>query len=419
MTDERPPAPRRAALIVLDSLGVGGAPDAAAFGDVGADTFGHIAAACTAGAADVGRAGPLCVPTLARLGLAHAAELASGARAAGFAALPPPIAWWGAAGERSTGKDTISGHWEMAGQPVTFEWGYFRERRDSVPAALLAELARRAGVDGFLGNCHASGTQVIEDLGEEHLATGRPIVYTSADSVLQICAHEQRFGLERLYALCAIARELVDPLRIGRVIARPFVGTSRADFTRTPHRRDYAVPPVGPTLLDAVQAAGGTTVAVGKVSDIFAGVGVSRAVKAHGLAALTEATVAALASGGDRTLVFTNLVDFDQEYGHRRDVAGYARALEAFDAMLARLLAGLGPGDLIMLTADHGNDPTWRGTDHTRERVPVLATGPAVGSGPLGLRDSFADLGQSIAAWLGVAPLAHGRAFLDARREAA
>jgi phosphopentomutase len=233
--------------------------------------------------------------------------------------------------------------------------------------------------------------------------------------VLQICAHEEGFGLERLYVLCGIARELVDPLRIGRVIARPFVGTSRGDFRRTPNRRDYAVPPIGPTLLDAVQAAGGTTVAVGKVSDIFAGVGVGRAVKAHGLEALTEATAAALADGADRTLVFTNLVDFDQEYGHRRDVAGYARALEAFDAMLARLLAGLGPGDLVVLTADHGNDPTWRGTDHTRERVPVLATGPAVGGGALGLRDSFADVGQSIAAWLGTRPLAHGRAFLGPR----
>lgn len=419
MTDERSPTPRRAALIVLDSLGVGGAPDAAAFGDAGADTFGHIAAVCAAGAADIGRKGPLHVPTLERLGLAHAAELASGVRAAGFADAPTPIARWGAAGERSTGKDTISGHWEMAGQPVTFDWGYFRARHDSMPAALLAELARCAGVYGFLGNCHASGTQIIEDLGEQHIATGRPIVYTSADSVLQICAHEEHFGLERLYALCAIARELVDPLRIGRVIARPFIGARRADFRRTPHRRDFAVPPIGPTLLDAVQTAGGTTVAVGKVSDIFAGVGVSRAVKAHGLEALCEATAAALAGGGDRTLVFTNLVDFDQEYGHRRDVAGYARALESFDAMLARLLAGLGPGDLVVLTADHGNDPTWRGTDHTRERVPVIATGPGVGAGPLGLRDGFADLGQSIAAWLGLAPLAHGRAFLDARREAA
>lgn len=419
MTDAHPGTPRRALLLVADSLGIGALPDAADYGDAGADTLGHIAEACARGAADEGRAGPLSVPTLARLGLVHAAAAARGAPLPGFPNLPPPAAAWGYAAERSAGKDTVSGHWEMAGQPVLEDWGYFTAPQNPIPAELLDELARLTGVPGFLGNCHASGTQVIEDFGEEHLASGKPIVYTSQDSVIQFCAHELTFGLERLYELCRHARRLADRWRIGRVIARPFVGARRGAFTRTPHRRDFAVPPPPGTLLDAVAAAGGTIVGVGKVPDIFAGRGVTRAVKAHGLAELMRASREALLEGGDRTLVFTNLVDFDQEYGHRRDVAGYARALEAFDAMLGDLLSSLRPGDVLLLTADHGNDPTWHGWNHTREYVPVLAAGPAVAPAALGRRESFADVGQSLAAWLDVAPLAHGRAFLGALRVAA
>jgi phosphopentomutase len=283
-----------------------------------------------------------------------------------------------------------------------------------MPAPLLAELARRADLPGFLGNCQASGTEIIERLGEEHVRTGKPIIYTSADSVLQICAHEDAFGLDRLYALCSIARELVDEYRIGRVIARPFVGSTPADFRRTAHRRDYAVPPPAGTLLDALAGAGGEVIGVGKVPDIFAGRGITRAVKASGLEALMQATLDAFLAGHDRTLVFTNLVDFDQEYGHRRDVAGYARALEWLDGALAPLLAALGEGDLLVITADHGNDPTWAGWNHTREYVPVLVKGPAMPAVPLGRRETFADIGQSLAAWFGLEPLAHGTAFIDA-----
>ena len=402
---------RRAVLLVLDSLGIGAAPDAARFGDVGADTFGHVAEACAAGRASHGRSGPLAIPRLAALGLVHASELATGVRAAGFEFLPDPIAAWGAARERSTGKDTTSGHWEMTGLPVLFDWGYFSQREESMPAKLLDELARRAHVPGFLGNRHASGTQIIEDLGEEHLRSGRPIVYTSADSVLQICAHEEAFGLERLYSLCAVARELVDEYRIGRVIARPFTGPRAGEFRRTANRHDYSVPPTGPTLLDALVAGGGTVAGVGKVPDIFANCGISRALKASGLAELMDVTTRALAESTDRSLVFTNLVDFDQEYGHRRDVAGYARALETFDAMLPALTGTMKGGDLLILTADHGNDPTWKGTDHTREQVPVLAYGPGIRAATLGRRESFADIGQTLAAWFGLPPLAHGEAF--------
>jgi len=405
--------PRRAVLLVIDSLGLGSLPDAARYGDEGADTFGHIAEACAAGRAGTGRIGPLAIPTLERLGLVRAAALARGSLPAGFDGSIEPDAAWGCSAELSRGKDTISGHWEMAGQPVPWDWGYFDALEDSMPAALLGEMARRAGLPGFLGNCHASGTEIIERLGEEHVRTGKPIVYTSADSVLQICAHEEAFGLERLYELCAIARELVDEYHIGRVIARPFVGSTPADFRRTAHRRDYAVPPPPGTLLDALAGAGGEVIGVGKVPDIFAGRGITRRVKASGLEALMQATLESLLAAADRSLVFTNLVDFDQEYGHRRDVAGYARALEWLDAALLPLLDALGEGDLLVITADHGNDPTWEGWNHTREYVPVLVKGPAMPAGPLGRRETFADIGQSLATWMGLAPLAHGTSFID------
>lgn len=419
MTPKAIDAPRRAVLLVIDSLGIGSLPDAARYGDEGADTFGHIVEACAAGRADAGRAGALSVPTLERLGLFRAAEAARGAPLPGHDRHRSPAALWGYAAERSRGKDTISGHWEMAGQPVLEDWGYFTALEDSMPSALLDALARRAAVPGFLGNCHASGTEIIERLGAEHLRTGWPIVYTSADSVLQICAHEEDFGLERLYALCEAARGLVDEYRIGRVIARPFVGSSAADFRRTPHRRDYAVPPPPGTLLDTLAGAGAEVVGVGKVTDIFCGRGITRKVKASGLEALMTVTQQALVEARGPTLVFTNLVDFDQEYGHRRDVAGYAAALERFDVMLARLVAALAPGDLLVVTADHGNDPTWSGWNHTREHVPVLAAGPSVSGQAIGRRDTFADIGQTLAAWFGVGPLAHGQSFLPSAAGAA
>jgi phosphopentomutase len=404
---------------VIDSLGIGSLPDAAAYGDAGADTLGHIAEACAAGRADVGRQGALVIPNLERLGLVRAASAARGQPLPGFVVAAEPTAAWGFAAELSRGKDTISGHWEMAGQPVREDWGYFSDLTDSMPAALLDDLARRTGVPGFLGNCHASGTEVIERLGEEHLRTGRPIVYTSADSVLQVCAHEEAFGLDRLYSLCQVARELVDAYRIGRVIARPFIGRTPADFQRTAHRRDYSVPPPGDTLLDFLSRAGGEVIGVGKVPDIFAGRGITRRVKASGLEALMRVTADALAGAGDRALVFTNLVDFDQEYGHRRDIPGYARALEWLDGELGRMVATLGDGDLLVITADHGNDPSWEGWNHTREYVPVLAAGPGVPAGGIGRRDSFADIGQSLAAWFGLAPLAVGKSFLKPAATAA
>lgn len=404
----------RAILCVLDSFGIGGAPDAARFGDEGSNTLGHIASACMRGQGDREglRAGPLTLPNMTALGLARAAKLAAGAVPAGMDASIEPIGIHGAASETSRGKDTPSGHWEIAGVPVSFEWGYFPDTVPSFPSELTQAIMREGGVPGILGDCHASGTVIIAELGEEHLRTGKPICYTSGDSVFQIAAHEEHFGLERLYSLCETVRDLVDPYNIGRVIARPFAGKDAASFERTPNRRDYSVLPPEPTLLDRVVANGGKTLTVGKISDIFAHQGISKVLKAAGNNALFDRTLEAMEDAGDGDLVFANYIDFDSLYGHRRDVAGYAAALEALDRRLPELLAHLRDGDLLVLTADHGCDPTWKGTDHTRERVPVI--GLLKGGSPLdiGVRTSFADIGESVAAHLGLAPGRHGTSFL-------
>jgi phosphopentomutase len=404
----------RAFLFVLDSFGIGGAPDAAAYGDAGADTLGHIAAACAAGKADFAnrRSGPLRLPSLSGLGLGEAARIASGGYPAGFAAATQAAGLWGAANEVSKGKDTPSGHWEIAGAPVRFDWGYFRDLENTFPETFRTEIINKAGIDGIIGNCHASGTEIIARLGEEHIRSGRPIFYSSADSVVQIAAHEEHFGLQRLYDLCKITFECAMPYRIGRVIARPFTGSSRENFERTGNRRDFSVKPPEPTLLDRLKQDGRRVIAVGKIADIFAHEGVTDERKANGNDALFNATLQAMEDAGDGDLVFTNFVDFDMLYGHRRDVPGYAAALEHFDRRLPELLAKLREGDLMILTADHGCDPTWRGTEHTRERVPVLAAGPGIGSGSIGIRSSFSDIGESVAAHLGIPPGPHGKSFL-------
>lgn len=401
----------RAFIIVLDSVGIGAAPDADRYGDAGANTLGHIAELCAAGKADTECRGPLCLPNLVSLGLAEAYRLAHGCTPPGLDGEPRPHARYGCAAELSFGKDTPSGHWEIAGAPVLFAWGGFPRARPCFPVELTEGLCREAGLSGILGNRHASGTEIIAELGETHLQTGHPICYTSADSVFQIAAHEQRFGLDRLYQVCAIARRLVDPLNIGRVIARPFVGASSADFKRTANRRDYAVKPPGDTILDLAGAAGRDVITVGKIADIFAHSGTGRVWKADGNTAAFDRTlegVHALADGG---LLFANLIDFDTLYGHRRDAAGYALALEAFDARLPELLRVLRDDDLLVVTADHGCDPTWHGTDHTREQVPVLAYEPAAVGGPIGQRKSFADIGATVAAHLDIARPAYGVPF--------
>ncbi|GAB2207386.1 phosphopentomutase [Roseibium sp. ROS1] len=404
----------RAILCVLDSFGIGGAADAEAFGDAGADTLGHIAARCAAGEGDKDglRSGPLNVPNMDRLGLGAAGRLSTGKDVPGLDFDREPEGLWGYAAEVSNGKDTPSGHWEIAGVPVRFDWGYFPETIPTFPEELIAKISEKAGLNGILGDKHASGTVIIAELGEEHIRTGKPIFYTSADSVIQIAAHEEHYGLEKLYELCEIAREFADPYNIGRVIARPFVGETSDTFQRTANRRDYSVLPPEPTLLDRLTEAGRTVYGVGKISDIFAHQGVARVLKGAGNDQLFDKTLEAMDQAADGDLIFANFIDFDSLYGHRRDVPGYAAALEHFDRRLPEMIARMTDGDLLILTADHGCDPTWRGTDHTREHVPVIATGPGLEGRSVGGRKTYADIGESIADHLGIAVGPNGTSFL-------
>lgn len=400
----------RALILVMDSVGIGGAPDAARYGDDGANTLGHIADACRAGRADsTAREGPLRLPNLVALGLGEACHIASGR-------VPPGLegqAWYrqcGCASEISKGKDTPSGHWEIAGVPVRFDWGYFPRTTPCFPADLTRAFCEQAELPGILGDCHASGTEILAAFGERHMQTGMPICYTSADSVFQIAAHEETFGLERLYDICAIARRLIDPLNIGRVIARPFVGTRPGEFRRTAHRRDFSVPPPGSTILDLAAGADRDIVTIGKIDDIFAHRATGRNLRGDGNMALFDATLAGLARLADGGLLFANFIDFDTLYGHRRDVAGYAAALEAFDDRLPELLSRLRSDDLLIITADHGCDPTWPGTDHTREQVPILAW-TRQATWQIGHRDGFADIGATAAKHLELPAPLHGAHF--------
>ncbi|WP_347310564.1 phosphopentomutase [Defluviimonas sp. SAOS-178_SWC] len=400
----------RAFLVVMDSAGAGGAPDAGAFfngnlPDTGANTLGHIAEACAAGEAEDGRSGPLTMPNLDALGLGAAVRLASGAAVPGFDAVPQGL--WGAATEISKGKDTPSGHWELSGVPVPWDWHYFPDTQRAFPQDLMDEVARLAGTGGTLGNCHASGVPIIEEHCVEHMRTGWPICYTSVDSVFQIAAHEETFGLDRLLKLCQDIAPRLHAMRVGRVIARPFVGDC-GNFRRTANRHDYAIAPPAPTLLDWLHEAGRKVHAIGKIGDIFSMRGIDD-VKKGTDAVLFDHLMAAAEHAEPGSLTFANFVEFDTLFGHRRDVSGYARALEWFDGRVGEFLAALRPGDLALFTADHGNDPTWPGTDHTRERVPVVGWG--AGARAAG-QVAFVDVGASVATHLGVAPRGTGRSFL-------
>lgn len=402
----------RVFVILMDSLGVGASLDAVEYGDEGANTFGHIVEACREGAADkIGvRKGPLLIPNLSRLGLYHAAIASSGMKMIDLATLAMPESLYGYAVEQSLGKDTPSGHWELAGVPVMFPWGYFPETQPCFPSQLIEKFIQLTGLPGVLGDKHASGTDIIKELGDEHLLTNKPIVYTSADSVFQIAAHEQHFGLERLYEICEIARTLVDKYQVGRVIARPFTGES-GSFVRTGNRRDYSTLPPSLTLLDYLKQADREVIAIGKTADIFAHQGITQTIKAEGNMALFDATLAAINTAPAGSLVFTNFVDFDSSYGHRRDIPGYAHALEVFDARIPELEAMLKPDDIVVIVADHGCDPTFPGSDHTREHIPVLVFGPNIEGRFIGRRDTFADVGQSLAQYLAIKPLMHGISF--------
>ncbi|MBI1492531.1 phosphopentomutase [Halocynthiibacter styelae] len=405
---------KRAFLVVMDSVGCGGAPDADQFfngdlPDTGANTLAHIAQACANGQAEEGRRGALHMPHLAASGIGAAVRLASGADAPALSAPSgEPKALWGAASEISKGKDTPSGHWEIAGVPVPWDWHYFPDQDVSFSADLMAEVARLCGAEGTLCNRHGSGTAVIDTFAEDHIKSGWPICYTSADSVFQIAAHEDHFGLDRLQNLCADIAPTLHAMRVGRVIARPFTGDAESGYQRTGNRHDYAIAPPSDTLCDVAQKAGRHVYAIGKIGDIFSMRGIDenrkgrdRALMGHLLNVMEEA-----APG---SFTFANFVEFDSLFGHRRDVSGYASALEWFDSCLPDIKARMRDGDLVIFTADHGNDPTWSGTDHTRERVPVIALG--MGAGEIGLI-GFSDIAASVAAHLDLPAFGPGTSFL-------
>ncbi len=398
-----------ATILILDSFGIGSTPDADKFGDEGSNTFAHIAEYFQK---ELNR--PLNIPNLTKLGLVEAGLEASGTKAPSSPDNNTDfIGAWGHARELSSGKDTPSGHWEIAGVPVLFDWGYFDNKPECFPEEFLTALKEKTGVKGTLGHCHASGTEIIKRLGEEHVKTGFPICYTSADSVFQVAAHEDTFGLDNLYAFCEAARELLDDMNIGRVIARPFTGSGPEDYKRTGNRRDYSVLPPAPTVLDKLADKNGEVISIGKISDIYAHQGITQKHKATGLEALINTTLDVKKSSGDNTIIFTNLVDFDQEYGHRRNTEGYGLALEYFDTRLPEIFDTMADDDLLILSADHGCDPTWHGTEHTREYIPVLVYGKHITAGSLGERQTFADIGQTLAEYFDLEPMAYGESFLN------
>ena len=391
-------------ILMLDSFGVGGAPDAESYGDKGANTFAHI----------VQTMNGLKIPYMQALGLTDIGQETNGINIATHceSAVVSLGYKYGHAKEISNGKDTSSGHWEMAGTPVLFDWGYFPHDYPSFPAELISEICAKGKIDGILGNKAASGTAILDELGEEHIKTGKPIFYTSADSVLQIACHEEYFGLERLYKLCEIAFEAVKPYNIARIIARPFIGEKSGEFIRTKNRHDYSVTPPEITVLNKASAAGHKVIAIGKIKDIYAGSGIDETYKASGLPELWDVTLHAVRQAESGSLIFTNFVDFDMVYGHRRDVVGYAKGLEYFDSRLPELFSLLGKEDIVFITADHGCDPTYVGTDHTREQVPVIMFGKNVKTENIGQRETYADIAQTVCSYFGLSPMKYGKSFL-------
>lgn len=376
---------KRVVCLVADGLGVGATQDAALYGDVGADTLGHTAHAV----------GGIQLPNFEKLGLGNLGQID------GVSPCRTPKAWVGRLAEESAGKDTTTGHWELAGVVTRKPFAVFPEGFEK---SLLNSFIREAKLTGILGNKAASGTEILKELGEEHLRTLSPIVYTSADSVFQIAAHEETFGLERLYQVCEVARRLTLPLNIGRVIARPFVGSDSSSFKRTEHRKDYSIAPPK-NCLDVINARGVEVLSVGKIDDIFCHRAITRGNHTGNNADSLQATLKFLQeSRGEKTFVFTNLVDFDQLYGHRRDPKGYANSLVEFDRFLPKLLSELTEEDLLLITADHGCDPTFRGSDHTREYVPLIAYRPGIAGGSLGDRVSFSDVAATLLEAYGASP---------------
>ena len=393
--------------IVMDAVGIGGAPDASFFGDVGANTFGNIVKACSSGMANVGREGHLDIPNLAGLGI-YAAHEEANSDTENVTTIKSKNQSYAAATEISQGKDTPSGHWELAGVPVNWNWKYFLDKENSLPTDVLKKIIQITSLSGILGNCHASGTEIIKEFGDKHVDTLHPIFYTSADSVVQIACHEEHFGLEKLYHLCQVSAEEFHPMMVGRVIARPFLGDSSSGFYRTNNRKDYTIAPPKPTICEHLINDGRICHGIGKISDIFANKGISTSISGMDDDRLFDEMLNLIVHVNDGDLIFANFVEFDSVYGHRRDVVGFALALERFDKKIGKLLRIIKPNDFLIITADHGNDPTFRGSDHTRERVPVLMRGNYAKNGNHG-KVFFSDVGATMASYLGIAGEIEGK----------
>lgn len=405
---------KKVVILLFDSFGIGQAPDAPQFGDQGSDTLGHIVEYFNKNGMN------LKLPNLSKRGLKKAAEHNRGAALAQDISISDNIinSKFGYCAEISKGKDTPSGHWELAGVPVMFDWYYFtaKENQSCFDQEFIDRWVEKADLkDGFIDAGHASGTEVLKEHGCESCVTKKPVVYTSADSVFQVAAHEDYFGLDKLLDICKIAREILDDMnmKVGRVIARPFIGEAADEYVRTGNRKDFSILPPAPTLLDKLKQAGGKVVSIGKIADIYANQGISKQLKATGLEELFDKTVAEYKLAQENTLIFTNFVDLDSSYGHRRDPKGYGKALEYLDARIPDLDNLLDDDTIVILAADHGCDPTAPGSDHTRECVPFLLWGKNIESEFIGQRDTFADIGESIADFMGVESLSFGKSIFE------
>jgi len=393
---------KRVIWLVMDSFGIGNASDAKKFGDSGADTFGNIAKYFS-----------LNIPNMTSLGLLKAYEL-NNSKTLKLKNDNSAIdgSFYGAAKEASVGKDTLSGHWEMAGVVMDLDMTYFEEKIPTFPKEMIDEIIKQSDIEGILGNRHAGGIEIIDSLASEHVKIGKPIFYTSADSVIQIAAHEESFGLQRLYKLCEIVRELTMKNGIGRVIARPFLGDEKSGFTRTKNRKDYSLRPSGESVLELAIKNDKEVIGIGKIYDIFGGHGISNKRLAYGLEGLVDETLIQMSELNSDGIIYTNFVDFDMEWGHRRDTRGYAKGLEYFDVRLSEIIDALKNDDLLIITADHGCDPTYKGTDHTRENIPIFGMLKGKNIASVGIRDTFADMAATISAHLDFPNSNFGKSFL-------
>ena len=406
---------KRVFLLVLDSFGIGHTHDSYQFNDSGANTFGHIMEYCYYGKANKNRSGVLYIPNLISLGLGKIYQKNTGKKILGMYHTNKIISDYGYASEISSAKDTTSGHWEISGVPVLFKWDYFHDQKNSFPDILLQSIITELKLPGILGNCHASGTDILNYFGELHIRTKKPIFYTSSDSVFQVCCHEEIFGLKKLYQLCQKIRKILDKynFNIARVIARPFIGSKTNNFIRTNNRKDFSKPPHKTTVLQKlIQEKNGNVIAIGKTADIFSNTGITHIIHSYGLKNLISDTIKNIQLAGNNTIIFVNFVDFDTIWGHRRDVSGYAKGLEFFDSQIPKILHALCDEDLLIITADHGCDPTWFGTDHTRENIPIILYNKFLKNKFLGYRQTFSDIGQTIAKYFSLSPMNYGTSMI-------